>query len=69
MAAWLAGDWEAMEGQEDALAAAAALADSGLPAEIVGVPSLELAEALATSGAETRDTLRALLDQTRLAEE
>ncbi|MBY6003921.1 hypothetical protein KUV62_08385 [Salipiger bermudensis] len=68
-AAWLAGDWDAVEGEEDALAAAAALVDSGLPAESGAVPSLALAEALATSGAETRDTLRALLDQTRMAEE
>jgi len=68
-AAWLAGDWETLGEGEDALAAAAELAGSALPDSLGAEPSLAVVEALATSGAETRDTLRALLDQTRLAEE
>ncbi|MCA1286007.1 hypothetical protein [Salipiger bermudensis] len=68
-AAWLAGDWAALGEGEDALAAAAELLGSALPDDVGPQPSLAVVEALATSGAETRDTLRALLEQTRLAEE
>ncbi|MCA0962602.1 hypothetical protein [Salipiger bermudensis] len=68
-AAWLAGDWAALDEGEDALAAAAELAASALPDSLGAQPSLASVEALATSGSETRETLRALLEQTRLAEE
>ncbi len=66
-AAWLAGDWAALEAQGGTLGAAAALADSS-PLDLGGPPSLAIAESLAGSAEETRSTLRALLDETRLPE-
>ena len=66
-AAWLAGDWAALEAQGGTLGAAAALADSS-PLDFGGPPSLAIAESLAGSAEETRSTLRALLDETRLPE-
>ncbi|MCR8549518.1 hypothetical protein M4578_16935 [Salipiger sp. P9] len=66
-AAWLAGDWPALDGQADSLAATAELVQSDLPDPTGGAPSLALAESLVGSGEKTRDTLRALLEDTRMS--
>ncbi|MBN9886112.1 hypothetical protein I6N89_02290 [Pelagibaca abyssi] len=65
-AAWLAGDWPALDGAQDTLGVTAALIRSDLPEAEDPLPSLALAERLAGTGAETRDALRALLEDTRL---
>ncbi|MFC4731105.1 hypothetical protein [Salipiger abyssi] len=65
-AAWLAGDWPALDDAQDTLGATAALVRADLPNADETLPSLALAEQLAGTGAETRAALRALLEDTRL---
>ena len=66
-AAWLAGDWAALEnGAEPTYAATADLVRSELPDLEAAPITLALGETLAASGAETLQTLRSLLEETRL---
>ncbi|MFZ7091057.1 hypothetical protein [Primorskyibacter sp. 2E233] len=64
-AAWLSGDWErvAQEG-ENPLAQAARLTEATAPAP--EAPSLGYAEGLTGESAQTRETIRALLEATRI---
>lgn len=66
-AAWLAGDWAALEnGAEPTYAATANLVRSDLPDLESAAITLALGETIAASGAETLKTLRSLLEETRL---
>ena len=66
-ASWLAGDWAALEDDaEPAFAATASLIQSDLPDLDASPVTLALGETLAASGAETLQTLRNLLEETRL---
>lgn len=64
--AWLAGESTLPGGEQDALSAAMQLRERNFPDPTSNAPSLAIAETLAGAGAETRDTIRALLDATRL---
>lgn len=66
-AAWLAGDPNLSGSEEDAMGAAIQLRQETIPDPAVNAPSLAIAETVAGAGAETRDTIRALLDATRLS--
>lgn len=67
-AAWLSGDWEGVAaGQPDSLSRAAALVREEQAALDPRAPTLTGAEQLSESSAAARETLRALLDATRIA--
>lgn len=66
--AWLSGDWAEVEaGQSDALSRAAALVREEQAALDPQAPTLTGAEQLSESSAAARETLRSLLDATRIA--
>ncbi|WP_252737463.1 hypothetical protein [Citreicella sp. C3M06] len=68
--AWLAGDPSlAMEGEPDVLSAAMQMREEQIPDPLTNAPSLAIAEILAGSGAETVNTIRALLEATRIPAE
>ncbi|MFW2545438.1 hypothetical protein ACN2XU_22650 [Primorskyibacter sp. 2E107] len=63
--AWLSGDWERVSQEADTpLGQAARLLEADTPAP--ERPSLNYAEELSSDAAETRETLRALLEATRI---
>ena len=68
-AAWLAGDWAAVERGGDAIAQAARLMvdDAASPADTD--LTLSAVNSLASDSETSRQTLQALLDETRLSEE
>lgn len=69
-AAWLSGNWTSVaDGSEDALAQAAAMIQTPPDSFDPGNPSLAMAEGLSESSVDTRATIRALLEATRLSEE
>lgn len=68
--AWLAGDPSlAMEIEPDVLSAAMQMRQEQIPDPLSNAPSLAIAETLAGSGSETVDTIRALLEATRIPAE
>ena len=67
-AAWLAGDWQRLTGSESgALAETARLLLEEEPSVIASAPTLVDAESVAQTAAQTRETLRSLLEETRLS--
>ncbi|RAK21408.1 hypothetical protein ATI53_10046 [Salipiger aestuarii] len=67
--AWLAGEPNLGGGERDALSAAMRLRQDTIPDPASNAPSLAVAETVAGAGADTRGTIRALLDATRLSAE
>lgn len=68
-AAWLAGDWTRLDGRNDPIGMTAGIAETRLPAVEEAPPSLAMAEELAGTSSNARETLRRLLDETRVGDE